>query len=132
MWRKLFNTALPKVHDLETDCIEQLEFWGTLGGMDENVLERMLKEHKRLLMMLGHMNERETYLHERRAAMNDPVVLDLNATVEADRKRNFTPATLEKRKERMKKADGELLAKVEVAELFVGKSVYDPIDLEDD
>ena len=86
--------------------------------MDENVLERMHKEHKRLLMMLGHMpdyQKRETYLHERRAAMNDPVVLDLSATVEADRKRNFTPATLEKRKEMMKKTDGELLAKVEAA-----------------
>ena len=86
-------------------------------------------------MMLGHMNDfqkRETYLYERRAAMNDPVVLDLSATVEADGKRKFTPVTLEKREERTKKTDGELLAKVEAAELFVGKSVYDPIVVEDD
>jgi hypothetical protein len=137
MWRNLFGSALPKVHCLETHCSEQLEFWGTLGEMDENVLETMQKEHKKLTAMLNHMKDyekREKYLQQRQAAMNTDEVVCSTATcsVEAGRKMKFSIASLAKRKEKMKIHDKDLLAKVEAANLFVGKSVYDPIVIDDE
>jgi len=134
MWRDLFKSALPKVHCLETHCAEQLEFWGTLGGMDENVLEMMHREHKKLMAMLNGMKDyqkRETYLQQRRAAMNTDEVVCSNANVEAGRKRKFSPESLARRKERMKIFDKDLLAKVEAANSFVGKTAYDPIVIDE-
>ncbi len=54
--------------------------------------------------------------------MNTDEVVCSNASVEAGRKRKFSIASLAKRKERMKIHDKDLLAKVEAANLFVGKS----------
>jgi hypothetical protein len=112
---------------METHVIEQLEYWGSLGGFDENVLESMHKLHNNLMKIVNGMKDyekRETYLYRRQAAMKTDEVVELATSVEMVRKRKFSPETLLKRKERMKVADNELLVKVEASEKFSALKAY--------
>lgn len=136
LWRKITGTAIPKVHCMETHCVDQLEYWGTIGGFDENVLEGFHKEHNnsmRIVNGLKDYEKRETYLHQRLAAMTNEEVVELGASVEGQRKRKFSAASILRRKERMRQTDNELLVKVEALEKFVDEKAYkELIDLTED
>jgi len=130
IWRELFGSALPRVRCLETHRLEQFEFSECLGKLTRMCLRGCTTNIRKVMAMLNYMKfyvKRETYLNQRRAAMNTNEVVCWNVWVDANLKRKFSSASLARRKERMKLFDKDILAKVEAADLFLGKSAYDPI-----
>ncbi len=127
-WRKITGSAIPKVHCMGTHCVDQLEYWGTIGGFDENVLEGFHKDHNNVMRIENGLKDymkRETYIHQRLgAAMTNEEVVELGASVEGQRKRNFSEASILRRKERMQATDNHLLMKMEALEKFVDEKAY--------
>jgi hypothetical protein len=114
LWRQRGLSVTPKLHVMESHVAEQLRYYGNLGKLCEETIER---EHAVFNGVVRHFHNFRDWgrkmaaIHERRRAQSDARIQEVIAQCEQTRKRKLGPAAEQRQQQREEEKRAALAAK---------------------
>jgi hypothetical protein len=114
LWHQRGLSVTPKLHVMESHVAEQLRYYGNLGKLCEETIER---EHAVFNGVVRHFHNFRDWgrkmaaIHERRRAQSDARIQEVIAQCEQTRKRKLGPAAEQRQQQREEEKRAALAAK---------------------